>query len=98
MAQGNLSMVANSKTSPKPVKRLTDETSEASPEISEQDIKRSDALVFLTSAISICQEAGFAITYKKMPSGNLGLFIPSAKWEGTAIVLDIPEVGVALST
>lgn len=81
-------MAANLRTSPKPGNELTDETKNPSPELSEQDIKRSDALVFLTSAISICQEAGFAITYKRMASGNLGLFIPGARWEGTAIVLD----------
>ncbi len=84
-------MAANSQTSQKPVKGHSDETSSPEPEVSEQDIKQIDALVFLTSAISICQKAGFAITYKKMPSGNLGLFIPRAKWEGAEIVLDIPK-------
>lgn len=86
-------MVANSQTSQKPAKGLTDETSKPEPEVSERDIKRIDALVFLTSAISICQKAGFEIAYKQMPSGRLGLFIPDAKWEGAAIVLDIPEAG-----
>ena len=85
-------MAANLQTSQKPVNGHTDETSKPEPEVSERDIKRIDALVFLTSAISICQKAGFEIAYKKMASGRLGLFIPDAKWEGAAIVLDIPEL------